>query len=88
MISRVTGVGKGQRIYPATLKINGQEVRKLSPQEVLKKGLTCTEATYIYPDGEVVDPLDVLTTLNPETDPIILERRARLAKEDPINTSL
>jgi len=86
---RVERVEIGRKVYPQTIDINGRTARKATKEEVKQKGLLWAEGIYFFEDdGSYVRTGLVEAIVNPETDPILIEREKRRQKEDYINPSL
>lgn len=87
---KASGVGRdGGNGYPQTIVVRGRVARKETQQEAQRKGLFWTGRTYFFQDDKsYVSPELVEEVINPETDPVELDRRRVFADMDEINTSL
>lgn len=89
-MDRTSGVGRdGGNSYPQTIVVRGRVARKETKQEAQQKDLFWTGRTYFFQDdNSYVSPELVEEVVNPETDPVELDRRKVFADMDEINTSL
>lgn len=85
---KVSGVGRDGKVYPLIITIGEHEYTKVSKDELKQRGFVPCDGIYKNSAGEIVPPSITEAILNPETDPVELDRRRVFADTDEINTSL